>query len=69
MEIIKWARTKSCKWNWLLCRNAIENGHLDILVWAIKNCPEVSDRVEDLYKEAIRYGQLKIIKWLKMNGY
>ena len=67
--VIKWARKIYCNWNWFSCTNAIRNGHLDVLIWAIKNCPEVSERVkEDMYWEAVCSGQLKIIKWLKING-
>jgi len=49
-----------------LCETAIENGHLHILRWAIKNGYKLSYKYISL---AIKYGHLHILKWVVKKGY
>ena len=35
MHILHWAREHGCDWNWETCKAALENGHLELLKWAI----------------------------------
>lgn len=34
LDLLRWARSEGCRWNWLTCYNAAEGGHLGVLQWA-----------------------------------
>jgi len=35
LHILQWAREHGCAWNWQTCKAAFEEGHVELLKWAI----------------------------------
>jgi hypothetical protein len=53
------------RWEKMICANAALNGHLDVLIWILKNgCPWDEETCE----YAVRGGRLDILKWILEYG-
>jgi hypothetical protein len=39
--VLKWAREHDCPWSWTTLSNARDNGHMEVVQWALENgCPD-----------------------------
>jgi hypothetical protein len=66
LDVLKWARSNNCYWDFQVCAEAIVNGHLEILKWAHFNGCEKFIKTTYL---AAMCGHLHILIWATSNGY
>jgi|SRR5579872_2941620 len=52
-------------WDSRTCKNAVMNGHLEILKWIISEGCKVNN---DIMECAVQYGQLEILEWVRSLG-
>ena len=51
LEVLKWARSNGCDWDYRTCAWAAENGHLEVLKWARSNGCDWDHDTEKLAKQ------------------
>lgn len=63
LEVLIWLREKDYQWDTNTSNCAAENGHLELLIWAIDNgCPINYDKANE---KATRNGHMKIVNWIR----
>ncbi len=63
---LQWARENGCPWDQMVVRTAAEQGHLEVVKWAVsQKCP-LAEWWTCAW--AARGGQLGVLKWLRDNG-
>jgi|SRR5579872_721457 len=65
LEVLKWARSNGCVWDWRTCAYAAQNGHLEVLKWTRSNDCEWNSWT---CIWAALNGHLEVLKWATSNG-
>ncbi len=65
LQVLKWARSQGCPWDWRTCAQAAMRGHLEVIQWArSQGCPWDSRTCTN----AAGGGHLQVLKWAVEKG-
>lgn len=66
LDVLKWARSQGCPWDYTTCLAAARNGHLHVLIWARA---EGCRWKKSVFQGALDHYNHHINKWMLQNGY
>ena len=62
--MVKWARRQGCSWSWETSQAAVEEGHVGIAEWLLRNgCPR-----SNMLRAVGEHGHLHVLQWYKANA-
>ena len=65
LEVLQWARAKSCLWDEYTCSMAAWGGHLAVLKWLrVNGCPW---DINTFWRAGMG-GHLEVVQWARANG-